>query len=165
MVRKKKKIKKLTIISLSALALLSIALILLFHTFRLKNEPFYLEDKYYGAANLTHLDKDRLQQLEASKESFATLIHTPGNCSAPIPFEPLVKKFTKQNNLTLYEVNFRDIKGTKARECAKFSPSVVIYKEGNVITCLDAVNDEHLPYYMSVDGFSTWFTKYVKLKE
>ena len=56
-------------------------------------------------------------------------------------------------------------KKTIIHEYVTYAPSVVIFKEGKIIAFMDALSDEQIKYYETVDGFKEWVTKYINLEE
>ena len=127
-------------------------------------EKFYLDDKYYDESFLKKISSQELIELENNKDSFAVLVHIPGACNSDVPFAPLVEDFINTYNITLYEINFKDINNTQIDDYVKYSPSLVIYDKGKLIAYMDANSNDDLQYYKSVDGIKNWFSKYVYLK-
>lgn len=127
-------------------------------------KKFYLDDEYYGESFLKKINSQELIELEENKGSFAILVHIPGACNSDVPFAPLVEDFSSNNNITLYEINFKDIEGTQISDYVKYSPSLVIYDKGKLIAYMDANSNSHIQYYKSIDGIKTFFSKYVYFK-
>lgn len=129
-----------------------------------KEAKFYLNDKYYGSSSLVEIDNDKLKELEKNKESFVVFVKLSGciTCSA---FEPVLQKFINTYQISFYSIPFDSIKDTCIEECVKYSPSVVIFKEGKTVAYLDSNKKEDLSYFKSMTGFKEWLTKYVVLKE
>lgn len=146
---------------ISIFIIVIISLILIFSNKKI--EKFYLEDEYYNKSTLINIDSKKLKKLEEKKESFLIYVHIPGVCNSTIPFEPIVKEFVDTKNIVMYDIDFNDIKTTKLDKYIKYSPSIVIYKDGNIISYLDAESNNDLKYYQSVEGLNSWINRYVIL--
>lgn len=132
--------------------------------FILNNKKINLEEKYYGNGELIKISQDEFNTLEKDKENFILFVHIPGVCQVSLPFAPIVEEFIKKENITIYSLPFYDITDTSVEEYVKFSPSVLIYKDGRVESYLDSTKDEHLEYYKTIESFTKWIKKYVNLK-
>ena len=62
-------------------------------------------------------------------------------------------------------MNASEMKKTEISEYIKYSPSIVIYNKGKIVSYLDAESNDDKKYYESMEGLYEWFTKYVILKE
>ena len=152
--------KALIIIGIVITLIISICL-----AFILKeNKKIKLEEKYYDNGELLRITKDDFINLEKNKENFILFVHIPGVCQVSLPFAPIVEEFVEENKITIYSLPFYDITDTSIEEYVKFSPSVLVYKEGKVINYLDSTKDEHLEYYKSLESFSKWLKEYVQIK-
>lgn len=125
-------------------------------------EKFSLENKYYDNGEFSEIDKTKLNELEDNSESFLVMVYTTG-CFSCMDFEKVLTEFTKDNNLTVFRININDIEGTKIEEKIKYTPSLVIYKKGNVYKYLDANSDDDTEYYKSTDSLKKWLDKYITL--
>ena len=128
-----------------------------------KVEPFDLKDEYYEESKLEEIDKDRLEELIDDKESMGVFVYLPG-CSSCAEFKVVLEDFQKENTVTFYMIQIKDIHAMGLNDKIKYAPSFLIYKEGELVSYLDAESDKDLKYYQSVDGFKEWLTKYINLK-
>ena len=129
-------------------------------------QPFRFEEKYYNNASLIELDDiSSFKELEDNKESFGIYLYLPG-CLTCQSFKPKLNKFIELNNITLYSISFTKIKDTKNTLYSniEYAPSVALFNKGELITYLDALNNDHIPYYKTLEGFSEWFNTYVEIK-
>lgn len=126
-------------------------------------KTFYLEDNYYGKNSITEIKNDELNQLIEKKESFAIFVYQP-MCVTSSDFESVLSKFLEDNQISIYKIAFSNIKDTDIGKSIKYYPSFIIYNKGKMIDFLEANKDEDIIHYSSKDGFESWFTKYVKLK-
>lgn len=130
--------------------------------------PFNLEEKYYTQENkglIEITDLTTFEALEEKKESFAIYIYLPG-CLTCASFKPILDEFLNQNNLQIYSISYLTIKNKEntLKENIKYTPSVALFYKGKIETYLDATSNEHIEYYKSLDGFTSWFTTYIELK-
>lgn len=154
--------KKKVVIFLSILIVLFVTIIAILLTNK-GEKTFYMEDKYYGTNNMTEIKIDELNKLIDKKESFAVFIYQP-MCVTSSDFESVLSDFLKDNQISIYKIAFSNIKNTDIGKVVKYYPSFIIYNKGKIIDFLEADKDEDVKYYSSKDGFKSWFTRYVKLK-
>ena len=128
-----------------------------------KEEPFYLDDKYYGSSEFMDLDKETFNNLIENNKSFGIFIYQP-LCVASLEFNNVLDEFLETNKISFYKMPFSDMKETNLSEHVKYYPSFVIYHDGKLVSYLDASIDKDKSYYSSKDDFTKWFTKYVLLK-
>ncbi len=154
--------KKKLVISLSLIFIL----ITIFITILIINKnkkPFYLEDNYYGVNSMTEINIDELNKLIDNKKSFAVFIYQP-LCITSSDFESILSDFLIDAQISIYKIAFSDIKETNIGKSVKHYPSFIIYNKGKIVDFLEADKDEDVEYYLSKDGFTSWFKRHVKLK-
>lgn len=152
---------KKTIIIIGVLITLIISICLVF--ILKETKKIDLEEKYYDNGELLRITKDEFEDLEKNKENFILFVHIPGVCQVSLPFAPIVEEFIEENNITIYSLPFYEITDTSIEEYVKFSPSVLIYKDGSVLSYLDSTKDEHLEYYKTIESFTKWIKEYVHI--
>lgn len=153
--------KLLIILPVTIVAILAIACAIFFTT---RSNAFRLDDQYYGSASIEPVSVSTLQQLVDQKSSFAVFVSQP-SCRASAELENILQSFTEQHQIHFYEIAFSDLKSLSFAEEVRFYPSFLIFKNGQLVDFLEADNDEDAAAYTSVDGFETWFTKNVILRE
>lgn len=153
--------KKKLIIILSVLVLLIISIVSLL---LLSNKTFYLEENYYSSNEMTEINIDELNDLTKKKESFAVFLYQP-SCIASTNFENVLNEFIEKNKISIYKLTFSSIKNTDIGKKIKYYPSFIIYNKGKMVDFLESDKDEDVEYYTSSEGFTKWFTNYVKLKD
>lgn len=143
-----------------------LVLILLINCFILvgcnKTTSMYLEEKYYNNAEFINLDINTLNTLIDNKETFVIFIYQP-LCYASNDFEKVLTEFINTNNISIYKLAYTDMKETNLKEKIQYYPSFIIYQKGKVVDYLDANSNDDLEYYKNINGFTKWFTKYIKL--
>lgn len=127
------------------------------------SKTFYLDDSLYGNGEVIQINKDDFEELEKNKNSFAIFIYMPG-CTSCNNFDKVLEEYIDKYDIKFYSIEITETKDTSISEKVRYSPSVVIYNKGKMVAYLDAISDDDLKYYESVDGFNTWFTKYVNIK-
>ena len=128
--------------------------------------PFYLNDQYYNEGKLIELTSiDEFKTLENNKESFGIYVFLPG-CMTCASFKPILEEYIEMNKITLYSIPYTKLKNSNntLKSNINYAPSVALFNEGEIVTYLDALDNEHINYYESVEGFSSWFETYVYLK-
>ena len=125
-------------------------------------EKFKLEDKYYNNPSFEEIDGKELTKLEDNSESFLVMVYTTG-CFSCMDFEKVLTEFTEEYKLNILRINITDIKKTKLNNKIKYTPSLVIYKEGKVYKYLDADSDKDTKYYKDTKNLKEWLDKYIKL--
>ena len=125
--------------------------------------PFCLSDEYYQNSTFHELNSDKLDDLVSDKKSFVIFIHQPF-CSMSYDFDKILTEFVNEYQISFYKMSFTEMKETSLKKRIKYYPSLVIYHKGKVVDYLDANSNEDSECYRSLNGFSKWFFKYVKLE-
>lgn len=141
--------------------IISILFIIILNNQNIKT--FNLDNKYYKKNLLEEIDTKKLNKLLNDKESFGIFVYQP-MCFTSTQLNTVISDFQKKNKLSFYKISFSNIKNTSIEKYLKYSPSFIIYKKGKMIDFLEADKNEDIEYYKTADGFTNWFTKYVKLK-
>lgn len=125
---------------------------------------YELSSEYYGNSNITSIDTESLAALVKNKKSFALLVYQP-NCRASEDFEKIIKEFSETEQIGFEKIAFSEVKNSGLLDDLEYYPSVVLYRDGEVVTFLKTDEDEDLPAYQSLGGFTEWWNKYVKTKQ
>lgn len=136
----------------------------LFFILKPKNKTFDLEEKYYGENKIIEIEGQELEKLINEKESFAVFVYQP-MCITSSDFESVLNEFLEENKVTIYKIAFSSLKERKVGEEIKYYPSFILFQKGKRIDFLEANKEEDLRFYESKEGFKSWFTKYINLKE
>ena len=106
-----------------------------------------------------------LKDLENEGKTFALYVYMPG-CVSCASFAPIVKEFTKQNGIDMYAVELSVLAKTSnsVSDRVSYTPSMFIYKDGEVVAYLDPGSNDDLPYYETLEGLKEWFDKYIDIK-
>ena len=153
--------KKWLIISVVVLILV-VAAIVVFLIFQNQNKIFSLESKYYNTGEKIEINISELEELISDKESFVVFV-SQTMCLASSNFEVVINDFLEEYPITIYEINYSELKESDLGDFLEYYPSFVIYKNGKMVDFLDANADEDTDYYKTKEGFKNWFTQYVNL--
>ena len=153
--------KKWLIISIVALIIV-VAAIVVFLIFQNQSKIFSLESKYYNTGEKIEINISELEELISDKESFVVFV-SQDMCLASSNFEVVINDFLEEYPITIYEINYSELKESDLGDFLEHYPSFVIYKNGKVVDFLDANADEDTDYYKTKEGFKNWVTQYVNL--
>lgn len=155
--------KKWLIISVVVLILV-VAAIVVFLIFQNRSKIFSLESKYYNTGEKIEINTSELEALISDKESFVVFV-SQTMCFSSSNFEVVINEFLEKNPITIYEINYSELKESDLGDFLEHYPSFVIYKNGKVVDFLDANADEDTDYYKTADGLESWLTTYISLDE
>ena len=155
--------KKWLIISIVALTIV-VATIVVFLIFQNQSKIFSLESKYYNTGEKIEINISELEELISDKESFVVFV-SQTMCLASSNFEVVINDFLEEYPITIYEINYSELKESDLGDFLEHYPSFVIYKNGKVVDFLDANADEDTDYYKTADGLRSWLTTYISLDE
>ena len=153
--------KKWLIISIVALIIV-VAAIVVFLIFQNQSKIFSLESKYYNTGEKIEINISELEELISDKESFVVFV-SQDMCLASSNFEVVINDFLEEYPITIYEINYSELKESDLGDFLEYYPSFVIYKNGKMVDFLDANADEDTDYYKTKEGFKNWVTQYVNL--
>lgn len=156
--------KKKVLIGFFFILFCVVVCVLLSFSFVKKEQSFFLEEKYYGNSEMTELTLDELNHLIEEKESFALFVYQP-MCMTSADFEIVLKEFLEEKQIRILKIAFLTIKEEQDFQFVKYYPSFILYNKGKKIDFLEADKNEDVNCFTSKEGFSNWFTQYVKLKE
>ena len=110
-------------------------------------------------------NEEQLKELEDSKKTFAVYVYLPG-CASCASFYPIVKEFSEANQIDMYALILSDFSKSENSISSRvsYSPTMFIYKDGEVLAYLDPGSNDDLPYYQTLEGLSTWFAKYIDVE-
>ena len=124
------------------------------------NKEFSLTEKYYNKGELISITADEI----TSNESF--ILYTYNNfCSLPIHCENIFKEVFEKNKIDALSIPFDEFKNTTFYQEVKFAPSIILIKDGIIVTYLKADSDKDYDKYQNVDEFEKWLQKYIVLNK
>ncbi len=103
-----------------------------------------------------------LEKLEQEKKTFALLVYKAG-CTSCASFIPVVQEFVEGNDIVMHSISLTKLwdRDNSVKERTQYTPSMFIYKDGEVVAFLDPQSDDDLPYYKSTEALSEWFSRYL----
>ena len=121
-------------------------------------ERFHLDKKYYNKGEYINVDDKEFSKIKG--ENY--ILFTYNNfCNLPKPCEQIFKKFMKKYNIDFLSISFDKFKKTSLYKTVKYAPSIIIVKEGKIVTYLDADNDDDLDKYQDENKFENWIKSYI----
>jgi len=126
------------------------------------NKKFYLDDEYYEKGAITEIELSELKKLEKEKKSFMVFVYLPG-CTSCAQFRTVLEGYTAANKLEFYTISITDLKDSVILDHIEFAPSLVLYKEGEVVDALDASSDDDKAALTTEDGLVEWLDQYIYL--
>ncbi len=117
---------------------------------------FYLTEKYYNKGEfITTNDLNNVKN-----ESYILFVYN-NYCNLPIPCEDIFKEFMAKYQIDFLSMPFEKFKDTSFYENVQYAPSIIIVKEGQIVSFLDANKDDDLEKYQNVNEFEKWLNNYV----
>ena len=86
-------------------------------------------------------------------------------CNFPLPCDEVFKSFVEKENIDILAIPFIEFKKTDLYKTVKYAPSVIIVKDKEVITYLDANSDNDTNKYQDVEEFTNWIKQYVEIEK
>lgn len=121
---------------------------------------FYLTEKYYNNGDYILVEASDIKD----NESF--IIYTYNNfCILPVHCENIFKTVMEKYQIDVLSIPFEDFKNTSFYEKVKYAPSILIVKNGNIVSYLDANSNSDLEKYQDPEKFEEWLKKYIYLEK
>ena len=144
-------------------ATILIIIILLFIMLNQNDNLITLKNEYYNDGGFITLNDKEVKEMINNKESF--ILFTYNNyCTLPISCETIIREFMEERKIRMISITFEDYKKTSLYNEVKYAPTVLIIKDGKIISYLDANKDEDLGKYQDVEELTSWIEKYVIIK-
>ena len=127
-----------------------------------EGSKFYLSNRYYNKGEYIDITKKQLKRLKHKNY----ILFTYNNyCTMATPCENVFKEFMNKYKIDIVSIPYEEFKDTEFSKTVKYAPSVIIVKNGEIISYLDAESDEDLPKYQNEEEFENWIKKYVYVKK
>ena len=126
----------------------------------LTSKQFRLEDEYYGKSESILIDKDEYEQLISEKKSFIVMIDKPG-CLKTAEMSVSLSGFPDDMQFKYYHLYWDEAKESSLHEKVKYTPSVALIHEGEVVDWLDADAKEDEPLYNDSKALQNWIREYI----
>ena len=123
-------------------------------------EKFSLDKKYYNTGEFIKVKSDDLSELD--NENY--ILYTYNNyCAFSIPCEDVFKEFMNKYKIDFLSISFDEFKNTGFYKKIKYAPSIIIVKEGRIVTYLDPNSDDDFDKYQDATKLEEWIKEYVEL--
>ena len=125
-------------------------------------EKFYLSDQFYNAGEYIETDSEGVKEL--AKDSY--IIYTFNNfCIFTTPCDEIFKVVMDKYKIDIVSVPFSELKDTKYYDKVKLAPSILLIKDGEIVTYLRADSDEDFKKYQDSEVFEEWLSEYIYLEK
>lgn len=125
-----------------------------------KKELFYLNDKYYNNGDYVNVTSNDIDY------NNSYLLYTYNNfCALPVHCEDIFKEVMEKYKIDILSIPFNDFKNTNYYKTVKYAPSIIIVKNGEIVSYLDANSDKDLDKYQNTDKFINWLKEYIYLEK
>ena len=121
-------------------------------------ERMYLSDVYYNKGEIIDVKSDEL--LDKVNDTYVLFTYN-NYCNLPISCEEIFKSFAKKYQIDFISIPFAEFKNTEFYNTVKYAPSVMIIKDSEIISYLDANSDKDLNKYQSLKEFESWLNNYI----
>ena len=122
-----------------------------------KIEKFYLDDKYYNEGNYI-----KVNDLNDYKKDSYVLYTYNNYCTFDKPCEEVFKGYMEKYKIDFVSIPFEKFKKTSYYPQVKYGPSIIIIKEGKIVTYLNANKDSDKDKYQDSKKFEEWINKYIE---
>ena len=150
--------KKAFIISCIVIFIVGLCFVLYFS---LRSTKFFLETEYYKKNGLVDVSSSEVEQLIKQKKSFLLFTYN-SFCSFSVPCDTVFEESAKEKNVIILQIPFEEFKNTSLHKTVKYGPSVLIIKEGKIVSYIDAEKDEDIDKYQDTSVFIDWLSKYIQ---
>lgn len=113
-----------------------------------------------GDMNASTYQTISLSEVDAkvdNKDTFILYVYSP-TCGGCIAFKPILENVIKSKNLIVYALLYSDITSGHELKSLSGTPSVVVYKEGEILTKINSNKDSD--YFKNNDSFISFLDKY-----
>lgn len=152
--------KHIIIASISLTLFFAVAIIIALIIPSLTGKQFRLDDELYGESESILIDKDKYEQLIRDKKSFIVMVDKPG-CIKTSEMRVSLSGFPDNMQFKYYHLYWDDAKKTSLHEKIKYTPSVALIHDGEVVDWLDADAKEDEPLYNDSAALQNWIREYI----
>lgn len=120
---------------------------------------FYRKE-YYQESKFINVKNEDIEKLKEDKKSFIVFAYN-NYCLLEIPCDEIFKKVMDKYNISFLYLPYEEMKKTFIYDDVKLAPSVILIKEGKIVTYLNTESNDDLPKYQDADEFEKWLTSYI----
>ena len=125
-----------------------------------KQDKFYLDNRYYSDGNFISI-----KATDFKNEGNYVLYTYNSYCNFPVPCEDIFKTFMEKYNINFISMPFEEFRKTSLYKKIKYAPSIIIVKDGKIISYLDADSDDDTDKYQDSSKFEKWISSYIYLEK
>ena len=114
----------------------------------------FLKSKFINVKN------EDIEKLKEEKKSFIVFVYN-NYCLLETPCDEIFKKVMDKYNISFLYLPYEEMKKTFIYDDVKLAPSVILIKEGKIVTYLNTESNDDLPKYQDADEFEKWLTSYI----
>lgn len=156
----KKNSKKVIYIIASAIIALAIAVAtILIYRVANSTERAVIDTEYVGSTELRIIDAEEYEKMVSEGKSFILTSYLPTCTAHMIKFS---QNISEEKKISLFYMDWSDIKKTSLKGKVEFSPSVIIISKGKPIAHLNANSNDDIEKYNNYDVFKAWIEEKVK---
>ena len=123
-------------------------------------QKFYLDNDYYNEGNFISVKAKNFE----NKGNY--ILYTYNSyCNFPIPCEDIFKDFMSKYSIDFLSMPFEEFRKTELYKKIRYAPSIIIVKDGKIISYLDADSDNDTDKYQDTKEFEKWISKYIYLEK
>lgn len=137
---------------------LVVAAVMIFHDGRV-----VLSTEYREGGGLGEITTSDLRTMVDEKKSFIVFVSQP-DCIAAEKLRGILQELIAEYPIQIFEVSFSDLKESGLASEVRFYPSLIVYRQGEIVDFLDANDGEDTEAYNSLDGLKAWLTNVVMLE-
>lgn len=150
--------KKKIIILISCVFIVIIISILSILILNKKEDKFYLDDKFYNNGEFIKVTSDEFNKLD--KKNY--VLFTYNNfCHLQVPCDQIFLKVMKKYKIDFISMEYVEYKNTFLHDTVKYAPTIIIVKDGKIVSYLDSEKDSDLDKYQDVEVFDNWISQYI----
>jgi hypothetical protein len=152
--------KHIVIISVSLSLFFAAALVFALIIPSLAGKQFRLDDEYYGESEALFIGKDEYEKLVSDKKSFVIMVDKPG-CIKTSEMSVSLSGFPDDMQFKYYHMYWDEAKESSLHEKVKYTPSVALIHDGEIVDWLDADAKEDEPLYNDPEALQNWIREFI----
>ena len=107
---------------------------------------------------MTSVTTAEFDELIKAQKSFLAITYLPG-CSADIL--SFTKRYTEEHRISYYYYIWSELRDTPLHDQVKYTPSVMLFSNGRLVTHLRADSNDDIEKYNNYDAFAAWLDSYL----
>lgn len=155
-VKKHKLSRKAKILIFGIIGAVIVAIAALAVVFWPRDSRFRLDDDAYGKSEWVSIDDSKYNKLIEEKHSFIVFVDKPGCLKTED-----MSDWLKDLNFKYYDLRWAYAKETSLHDYIKYTPSIAIIHDGEVVAWLDADAEEDKEYYNNPEALRDWLRSYI----